>query len=165
MKLSIITINRNNSEGLRKTINSVVSQTFTDCEFIVIDGASTDSSVDIIKEYAAKGLRGVIHCYSGSAAMALDYIEMGFYIGIGGVITFENTKKLKDVVKAIPIEHLLIETDAPYLAPVPHRGKRNDSNYLNLIATRIAEIKEIQLERVTKSTYENAYNLFSIDSK
>ena len=110
----------------------------------------------------SKVRRGVIHCYSGSAPMALDYIEMGFHIGVGGVITYENAKKLKEVVKAIPLESILIETDAPYLAPVPHRGERNISNYLRFISSKIAEIKEISLQKVANTTYMNAYKLFSI---
>ncbi|MDR2648218.1 MAG: TatD family hydrolase [Clostridiales bacterium] len=118
---------------------------------------------DIIKISNVRN--GVIHCYSGSASMALDYIKMGFCIGIGGVVTFENARKLREVVKAIPLERILLETDAPYLAPVPHRGERNNSYYLKIIAAKIAEIKEISIEEVAKTTFANAYKLLSIDNK
>jgi TatD DNase family protein len=106
--------------------------------------------------------RGVIHCYSGNAPMALDYIEMGFYIGVGGVVTFEKARKLKEVVEAIPLERILLETDAPYLAPVPYRGKRNNSNYLKYIAGKIAEIKGVSLQDVADTTWANAAQAFSL---
>ena len=117
---------------------------------------------DIIKGSNIR--QGVIHCYSGSIKMALDYIEMGFFIGIGGVITFEKAKRVKEVAREIPLDHILIETDAPYLAPVPHRGKRNNSNYLKFIAAKIAEIKGLSLNYVAETTYTNAYQLFQIES-
>jgi len=106
--------------------------------------------------------RGVIHCYSGAAPMALEYTKMGFYIGVGGVITFDKTKRLREVVEAIPLENILLETDAPYLAPVPFRGKRNNSNYLKFIATKIAEIKGNSLQYVADATFYNAASLFNV---
>ena len=108
--------------------------------------------------------RGVIHCYSGSAPMALDYINMGFYIGVGGVITFEKAKKLREVVEAIPVKRILLETDAPYLTPAPHRGERNLSNYLIFIATKISEIKGITPEHVAKTTFSNAIKAFNLET-
>jgi len=106
--------------------------------------------------------RGVIHCYSGSAAMASDYVKMGFHIGVGGVVTFEKSKKLKETVETISLENILLETDSPYLAPVPHRGKRNNSNYLKFIATEIAEIKGISLQNVADITFSNAVSVFNL---
>ena len=106
--------------------------------------------------------RGVIHCYSGSAPMALEYTKMGFYIGVGGVITFDNTRKLKEAVEAIPMENILLETDSPYLAPVPYRGGRNNSNYLTFIAAKIAEIKGISLQDAANTTFSNAIKVFNI---
>ena len=94
-------------------------------------------TMEIMKEYAS-GLRGVIHCYSYSAEMAKEYVKMGYYIGIGGVVTFKNAKKLKQVVQEIPLESIVLETDCPYLAPVPYRGKRNSSLYLPYVAEEIA---------------------------
>ena len=109
--------------------------------------------------------RGVIHCYSGGVPMALDYMNMGFYVGVGGVITFEKAKKLIEVVGAVPLERILLETDAPYLTPAPHRGERNNSNFLPLIASKISEIKGITLQYVYNVTYSSAVKLFNIDLK
>lgn len=103
---------------------------------------------------------GVIHCYSGSWQMAEEYVKMGFYIGIGGVITFSNAKKLVEVVEHIPLEKILIETDSPYLAPNPNRGKRNDSRNLEFVVQKIAEIKNSTPEYVAKITSDNAKSLF-----
>lgn len=106
--------------------------------------------------------KGVIHAYSGSAELAKEYIKLGFYIGIGGVITFKNAKKLLEVAKNIPIERILIETDAPYLTPVPFRGTRNNSKYLKEITEKISEIKQISPKEVEEITFENAKNFFGI---
>lgn len=103
---------------------------------------------------------GVIHCYSGSLEMAREYIKMGFFIGIGGVITFKNAKKLIEVVKGVSLEHILIETDSPYLSPEPFRGQRNDSQKLKYIVEEIAQIKQITPIEVAKQTKENAIRLF-----
>lgn len=109
---------------------------------------------------SSKVRRGVIHCYSGAAPMAVEYTKMGFYVGIGGVVTFPNAKKLIEVVEAIPLEKILIETDSPYLSPAPNRGKRNDSRNLEFIVNKIAEIKKISPENVAEITGKNAKNLF-----
>ncbi len=92
--------------------------------------------------------------------MAEEYIKMGFYIGIGGVLTFPNAKKLVDVAKKIPLEHILIETDCPYLAPIPYRGKRNDSRNLELVVKKLAEIKGVLPLEVANITLKNGENLF-----
>ena len=115
---------------------------------------------DIMKDSAVR--RGSIHCYSGSPEMALEYVRLGFHIGIGGVVTFHNAKKLKDVVKAIPMEYILIETDCPYLAPDPNRGKRNDSRNLKYVVEKIAELKNITPEEVAEITMNNAKTLFGV---
>ena len=116
---------------------------------------------DILKESGVK--KGVIHAYSGSAQMALDYIKMGFYIGVGGVVTFKNANKLVDVVKNIPLENILIETDCPYLTPTPFRGTRNSSIYLNYIVEKIAEIKNIDKKIVEQTTFDTAKKFFCIN--
>ena len=113
---------------------------------------------DIIKESGVRN--GVIHCFSGSAEMAEEYIKLGFFIGIGGSLTFKNNKKTVEVVEKIPMEHILLETDSPYLAPVPNRGKRNDSGNLVFIAEKISEIKGITPANVAKITKDNAIRLF-----
>ena len=113
---------------------------------------------DIIKNSNVRN--GVIHCYSGSAEMAEEYIKMGFYIGVGGSLTFKNKKKGVETVERIPIEKILIETDSPYLAPVPYRGKRNDSRLLKYVVERISQIKNIPENDICNITKNNAQNLF-----
>lgn len=119
---------------------------------------ASQETFDIIKSTAVR--EGVIHCYSGSWQMAVDYANMGFYIGVGGVVTFSNAKKLVEVVEHVPLEKILIETDSPYLAPNPNRGKRNDSRNLEYIVNKIAEIKNLSPENVAKVTQNNAKSLF-----
>ncbi len=117
---------------------------------------------DIMTENKAGEIGGVVHCYSYSAEMALDFVKMGFYIGIGGVVTFKNGKKMKEVVEALPIERILLETDCPYLAPEPNRGKRNSSLNLPYIAQRIAEIKGLSYEEVIEITTKNAERMYQL---
>lgn len=115
----------------------------------------------VMKEYA-QGLRGVIHCFSYSKEIAEEYVKMGFYIGIGGVVTFKNAKKLKEVAAAVPIERILLETDCPYMAPEPYRGKRNQSGYLSYVAEQIAAIKGMPVEEVIEQTENNAREMYRI---
>lgn len=117
---------------------------------------------DIMTENKAGEIGGVVHCYSYSAEMALDFVKMGFYIGIGGVVTFKNGKKMKEVVEALPIERILLETDCPYLAPEPNRGKRNSSLNLPYIAQKIAEIKGLSYEEVIEITTKNAERMYQL---
>ena len=120
-------------------------------------------TMDIIREYA-QGLNGIIHCYSYSKEMALDYVKMGFHIGVGGVVTFKNARKLKETVEALPLTSIVLETDCPYLAPEPYRGKRNNSAYISYIAAEIARLKGITCEEVIAQTEVNAKNLLLPDS-
>lgn len=121
---------------------------------------AAQDTMDIIK---ASGIqKGVLHCYSGHLAMALDYIKMGFYIGIGGVISYKNAAKTQEVAANIPLDHLLIETDAPYLSPVPHRGKRNSSKNLTHTVNAIAQARKTTPQSITKATKENACRIFSV---
>ena len=106
--------------------------------------------------------RGVIHSFSGSADTAKAYVDLGFYIGIGGIITFDKTRRLHEVAAAIPLERILVETDAPYLTPAPHRGKRNDSAFLEYVIREIAEAKGLVYEAVAAQTRSNAKELFGI---
>lgn len=117
---------------------------------------------DIMVQEKADEIGGVVHCYSYSAEMALDYVKMGFYIGVGGVVTFKNGKKMKEVVDAVPINKILIETDSPYLSPEPNRGKRNSSLNLPYVVNAIAEIKGISPQEVIDITYENAIKMYAI---
>ena len=105
---------------------------------------------------------GVIHCYSYSPEMAKEYIAMGYYIGIGGVVTFKNAKKLVETAKEIPLERILVETDSPYLCPEPNRGKRNDSSQIRYVIDKIAAIRDILPEEVEKQTEINARNMYGL---
>ena len=115
-----------------------------------------------MKKHHAEELGGVIHCFSYSTEMAKTYIDMGFYIGIGGVVTFKNSKKLKEVVKNIPLERIVLETDCPYMAPVPNRGKRNSSLYLPDVVSVVAELKGVTEEDVIRITEENGMKLYNL---
>ena len=125
---------------------------------------SRDAAADtmqVMKEHHAEEIPGVIHCFSYSKEMALEFIKMGYYIGVGGVVTFKNAKKLIETVEAIPLERILLETDCPYMAPEPYRGKRNSSLLLPYVVERIAELKSVSREEVERVTDENARRLFS----
>ena len=115
----------------------------------------------IVREHG-KDVTCMLHCFSYSAQQAREVVKEGHYIGVCGVVTFANGKKLKEVVKEIPLGSILLETDAPYLSPEPKRGKRNDSSNLTYVATEIAKIKGIQAEEVIKQTYENGKRFFKI---
>ncbi|MGN0298792.1 MAG: TatD family hydrolase [Lachnospiraceae bacterium] len=119
-------------------------------------------TMEVMKSGHAKGTTGVVHCFSGSVEMAREYYKMGYYLGIGGVITFKNSKKLKEVVEEIDLAGLVLETDCPYLTPVPYRGKRNSSLYLPYVAEAIAQIKHISPEEVIAVTEENARRLYQL---
>lgn len=132
-----------------------------DLPVIIHSRDAAPDTLEIMKEHA-KGLRGVIHCFSYSKELAREYVKMGFYIGIGGVVTFKNGKKLKEIAEEIPLDRILLETDCPYLAPVPFRGKRNSSLYIPYIAQEIANLKGITYEEVVAQTEENGKRLFGI---
>ena len=121
--------------------------------------ACADTLEEIKKAHSPK-LKGVIHCFSYAPETAREYLEMGYYIGVGGVVTFKNAKKLKEVVKMLPPERILLETDCPYLAPVPNRGKRNSSLNLPYVAEAVAELKGMETEEVIRITNENARKLY-----
>ena len=106
--------------------------------------------------------RGVVHCYAYSLEMALRFIDLGYVIGIGGVLTFKNAKKVKEVVAAIPLEKIVLETDSPYLAPVPHRGTRNNSTYLRYVVAEMAKIRGVSEEEIKAVTLDNAHRLYRI---
>ena len=119
-------------------------------------------TLDIMQKMHAEKIGGVIHCFSYEKEMAKIYVDMGFYIGIGGVLTFKNARKTRKVVESIPLERIVLETDSPYLAPVPNRGKRNDSRNLPYVVTEIAKIKNISEEEVMEVTMANAKRLYRI---
>lgn len=119
---------------------------------------STYECIDILKDYKGK-LRGIFHCFSGSIEEAKEVVKLDFLLGIGGVVTYKNAG-LKNVLPAIGLAHLVLETDAPYLTPVPYRGKRNESSYIRLIADEIAQIMQVGVSAVADKTTENALVLF-----
>lgn len=123
---------------------------------------AAEDTLRIMKDAYRMQIPGVIHCFSYSAQMAEQYIQMGYYIGVGGVVTFKNAKKLKEVVANIPLEYLLLETDCPYMAPEPYRGKRNSSLYLPYVAEEIAKIKGITSQEVIDVTERNAKRMYQI---
>ena len=130
-----------------------------DLPVLVHDRDAHADSLEILKQYKPKG---VVHAFSGSVEMAEELLKLGMYIGVGGVITFKNAKKLPDVVKMLPEDKLLLETDAPYLAPVPYRGKTNNSALIYLTAQKIAELRNTTTEHILNIAFENAKKLFLI---
>ncbi|MBS6642095.1 MAG: TatD family hydrolase [Clostridiaceae bacterium] len=119
-------------------------------------------TLEIMKAEHSGDIGGVIHCFSYGVEMAREYLNMGFYLGIGGVLTFNNAKKLKEVVEYAPMDRIVLETDCPYLAPVPNRGKRNSSLNLPYVVQAIARIKEISPEEVNEITTRNAKQLYRL---
>ncbi|MDG5473841.1 TatD family hydrolase [Jeotgalibacillus sp. ET6] len=123
---------------------------------------ATQDVVDILREENASEVGGIMHCYSGSLEIAQQCVDMNFMISLGGPVTFKNAKKPKEVAEGIDLNHLLIETDAPFLAPHPYRGKRNEPAYVKLVAEKIAEIKGISYEEVGNQTTQNAKKIFKL---
>lgn len=116
---------------------------------------------DILKEFEGR-VRGVMHCYTGSIEMAEKFMKLGFYISLAGPVTFKNAVNVREMAKQIPLERLLIETDSPYLAPVPNRGKRNDPTNVRYVADMLANLKEIQIDKIIEHSRENTVKLFSL---
>ena len=127
---------------------------------IIHDRDAHADCLAIVKRYP--GLRGVFHCYSGSAEMARELLSLGWHLGFDGPITYKNARKALEVLEICPLERILLETDSPYLPPVPFRGKRNDSTKLSFIAEKVAEVKGLSAAEVARATCENARRLFGI---
>lgn len=119
-------------------------------------------TVDIMTEERAEEIGGVVHCFSYTKETAKIFLDMGFFIGVGGVITFKNARKLKEAVEYIPLEYIVLETDCPYLAPMPNRGKRNSSLNIPFIVSAIAEIKGVEEETVRQAAWRNAHRLYRL---
>ena len=133
-----------------------------DMPIVIHSRDAAKDTLDIIKQYYRQNTRGIIHCFSYGTEMAREYLNMGFYLGIGGVVTFKNAKKLKEVVAYAPIESIVLETDCPYLTPVPYRGKRNDSRMLSYVVQAIADIKNISASEVIDQTNKNARKVYGV---
>lgn len=136
-----------------------------DLPVIIHDRESHQDIIDILKSDFCKGLKGVLHCFSGSKEMAKIMLDLGFYLSFGGVLTFKNAIKSIDIVNYMPLDKLLIETDAPYLAPVPYRGKRNDSMLLKFVAEKISEIRNVEYDEICNITNNNGRELFKIKNR
>jgi len=121
---------------------------------------AVDDTLRIMREEGIERAGGVLHCFTESLEMALAAIEMGFYISFSGIVTFKNAKDLKEVAKQVPLERMLIETDSPYLAPVPFRGKTNQPAYVKYVAQEIADLRGISVEEVAEATTQNFFKLF-----
>ncbi len=122
---------------------------------------ATEDTYNVLKRYAP--LKGVMHCYSGSKEFASKFLNLGLHISLGGPVTFKNAKVPKEVAKMVPLDKLLVETDAPFLAPHPYRGKQNDSSYLPLIAESISELKALPVQTIYDHTTKNAIKLFNLE--
>ena len=123
---------------------------------------AAQDTMQIMQAHRTREIGGVVHCYSYSLELAREFVKMGFFIGIGGVVTFKNARKLKEVAAGIPLENIVLETDSPYLAPMPFRGKRNSSLNLPYIAEAIAQLRGISTEEVIDRTEENAERLYRL---
>ena len=130
-----------------------------DMPVIVHDREAHEDVLNILKKYKPKG---VVHCFSGSVEMAREITKLGMYIGLGGVVTFKNARKSLEVAEDMPLQYLVLETDAPYLAPVPFRGKRNDSSLVEHVAYKISEIRGVDCQELLDITCDNARKLFEI---
>jgi TatD DNase family protein len=129
---------------------------------VVHEREAAVESAELLRREGAGELRGVIHCFTGDYNAARAYLDLGFYLSFTGIITFKNAEPLREVVRRVPLERMLVETDSPYLTPVPHRGKRNEPAYVRWVAEMIARIKAICLEEVAETTTGNAAALFKI---
>ena len=134
----------------------------TELPIVVHERDAASDGAELLRSEGEKKLRGVIHCFTGNYEAARAYLDLGFYISFTGIITFKNAQALRDVVRQIPLERMLVETDSPYLTPVPHRGKRNEPAYVRLVAATVASVKAVTLEEVARVTTDNTRQLFRI---
>jgi TatD DNase family protein len=130
-----------------------------DLPIVIHTRNAMQQTIDFVKPFAVKGLKGIFHCFGDSLEMAKQIIDMNFYLGIGGVLTYKKSG-LDEAIKQIDLKHIVLETDAPYLTPVPFRGKRNESSYIKIIAEKLADVKNISLEEVAAITTANAEKIF-----
>ena len=129
---------------------------------VIHDREAHGDTLEILKRTNAKEAGGILHAFSGSVEMAMEVIKMGFYIGLGGPVTFKNARKAVEVAQAIPLDYLVIETDCPYMAPVPFRGKRNEPMLVQHTAAKIAELRGISVEELIEATYQNGKRIYGI---
>lgn len=133
-----------------------------DLPIVIHDREAHKDCFDIIKELGVKNNKVLFHCFSGSPEFAMECVKEGWYIALGGVVTFKNAIKAKEVAKTIPLSHLVLETDSPYLTPVPFRGKENRPAYVRYVAEEIAQLREVNIEEIIETTTQNAEKFFGI---
>ncbi len=152
---------RQDTKELQKEMfeNQILLAKELNLPIIVHDREAHNDTLEILKKHKPKG---VLHCFSGSVETAKEVLKMDMYIGLGGAVTFKNARKALEVVEMLPLDRLLLETDCPYMAPVPMRGKRNNSTYISYIAEKIAEIKGVDPQTVLDVTAENVQQLFNV---
>ena len=134
----------------------------TGLPLVVHERDAAGEAADLLRSQGQGDVRGVIHCFTGNYEAARAYLDLGFYISFTGIITFKNAEPLRDVVRQVPLERMFVETDSPYLTPVPHRGKRNEPAFVRLVAETVAKIKGVSLEEVAQTTTRNVGDLFKI---
>jgi TatD DNase family protein len=134
----------------------------TGLPIVVHERDAAQEAAELLRSEGVRQLHGVIHCFTGNYQAACDYLDLGFYLSFTGILTFKNAEPLRDVVRKVPLERMLVETDSPFLTPVPHRGKRNEPAYVRLVAETVASVKNISVEHVARVTTENVQNLFKI---
>ncbi len=134
----------------------------TGLPIVVHERDAAQEAAELLRSEGARELHGVIHCFTGNYEAACDYLDLGFYLSFTGIITFKNAEPLRDVVRKVPLERMLVETDSPFLTPMPHRGKRNEPAFVRLVAETVAKVKGISLEEVAERTSQNVQDLFAI---
>ena len=137
----------------------------TQLPIVVHERDAAKEAAEMLRSEGGGNLSGVIHCFTGNYEAASVYLDLGFYLSFTGIITFKNAEALRDVVRRVPLERMFVETDSPYLTPVPHRGKRNEPAYVRFVAERIAQVKGVPLDEVARVTSENVRGLFGIPRK
>jgi len=134
----------------------------TGLPIVVHERDAAEKAAELLRQEGNGNLCGVIHCFTGNYQAARAYLDLGFYLSFTGIITFKNAEPLRAVVRQIPLDRILVETDAPYLTPVPHRGKRNEPAYVRFVAEAVAKVRGISLEEVASITTANTQKLFSL---
>lgn len=134
----------------------------TGLPLVVHERDAASEAVELLRSEGVGEIRGVIHCFTGNYDAARAYMDLGFYLSFTGIITFKNAEPLRDAVRQVPLEKMFVETDSPYLTPVPHRGKRNEPAYVRLVAETVAQVKRITLEQVAQTTTHNVQQLFGM---
>lgn len=129
---------------------------------VVHEREAAKDAAELLRSEGAGRVRGVIHCFTGNYEAARAYLDLGFYLSFTGIITFKNAQPLREVVRQVPLDRMLVETDSPYLTPVPHRGRRNEPAYVRLVAETVARVKEISFDQVAEATTRNVRELFKV---